>query len=99
MVVNPAAIPPDVRHQTTNIEPDLIQDVTQSKEQPDLTKSGNRNQPEELHYRGEPEKVYLHICRTSHIEFFSIIWQLAIWLKCRTLTFPIHNIEVFLSYI
>jgi len=50
-------IPPDVTHQTNDIKPDLIQDVTH--EQPDLTKNGHRQQRQEVdlpQYMGEPEK-------------------------------------------
>ena len=53
-----AFVPPDVTHQTNDIKPDLIQDVTH--EQPDLTKGGNRHQRQEggmQQFIGEPEKV------------------------------------------
>ena len=51
-------IPPDVTHQTNDIKPDLIQDVTH--EQPDLTKGGIRQHRQEggmPQFMGEPEKV------------------------------------------
>ena len=35
-----ANLPPDVTNQTNDNKPDLIQDVTQDREQPDLTKGG-----------------------------------------------------------
>ena len=57
--MNPSVfIPPDVTHQANDIKPDLIQDVT--KEQPDLTKGGNRQERQDVglpQIIGEPEKV------------------------------------------
>ena len=61
-------LPPDVTHQTNDNKPDLIQDVTLNKEQPDLTKGGGIGsrrhhqggmQHQQRHHLGEPEKVYL----------------------------------------
>ena len=48
-------VPPDVTHQTNDIKPDLIQDVTH--EQPDLTKRGSPQENGLQQSMGEPEKV------------------------------------------
>ena len=82
-----ANLPPDVTHQTNDNKPDLIQDVTQDREQPDLTKGGGgssrRHHQDRMQERmqchlGEPEKVHIkyllkhpYIYELSSIAHFS----------------------------
>ena len=78
-----ANLPPDVTHQTNDNKPDLIQDVTQDREQPDLTKGGGegsrRHHQDRMQERmqchlGEPEKVYIkYLLKHPHIYVLSSI--------------------------
>ena len=62
-------LPPDITHQDANNRQDLLQDVTQSKEQPDLTKGGGTKQniqEDDRHHFGEPEKVECDLIIASY---------------------------------